>query len=205
MIVGPGSSPRARSGSQVYLRYYPGLGLISARGADEFHGGIRVGDGGSSPQARSGRLVPDLGQCRQGLISAGAERTCGCSGRPGWCRAHLRRRGADWECRRAHASMGAHLRRRGADRCCVRRTCSPAGSSPQARCGRSSGRRRTRRGGLISAGAERTYTEYAAGSASGGHLRRRGADAGLLTGLLSSAGSSPQARSGHGFPVRTRR
>ncbi len=199
-----GSSPQARSGRPQHPAEAGRGGLISAgaertttrvrlvqcrwahlrrRGADRCRGCGRPVCAGSSPQARSG-LSGEADTCHpDGLISAGAERTCRGNSRPELHRAHLRRRGADTPTNPKPENS--------------------VGSSPQARSGHEKGANPRERGGLISAGAERTPCRSTPASPTRAHLRRRGADPMGLFGILGTAGSSPQARSGRSTRTST--
>ena len=199
VVKGGGSSPLARGGLRLPAHQTDRVGLIPAgagrtaspvaswasvwahprwRGADRVSSHARSVGWGSSPLARGGRAIRRPRSLREGLIPAGAGRTCAASTTTPPTRAHPRWRGADDE---ACGGRGA-----------------AEGSSPLARGGLGGGAGEGRRDGLIPAGAGRTPDYQLPIYKYGAHPRWRGADSSASIGSSAAAGSSPLARGGLG-------
>ena len=174
---------------------------------------------GSSPLARGGPLPRVARRRRQGLIPAGAGRTCDIRGCHTVTRAHPRWRGEDRKRKMAeHNSYGSSPLARGgrtSGRSPMQfvglipagagRTRSEdlgvaqqVGSSPLARGGRRRAGHRPAPAGLIPAGAGRTQEGGHADEAHPAHPRWRGEDRSASRTTGHGPGSSPLARGGPG-------
>ena len=198
-----GSSPQARGTPSTFTSHGPGEGLIPAgagntttnkhrplwkrahpRRRGEHISGLspRRRVMGSSPQARGTLSTHATPSDANGLIPAGAgnTKTLLLGSMLPW--AHPRRRGEHWRIER-HAGL-------------------VVGSSPQAR-GTQPARAVLRLWrGLIPAGAGNTWTGVTCASGAGAHPRRRGEHISELPRIVSTSGSSPQARGTPRVPVR---